>query len=152
MKDEYYLIVEGKRVDVSYEVWRYHNRNINHIHHEANRDRKRKQCWAGRKQMAVCNGDCYICRYYIPKGVSVDALTERNESRIGIRRYQDPQMLLRCEDIIADMALADPEYGERIGRMIMDRWEIVDIAAVLDIPASTLRDRLHRIGRRIKGE
>ena len=148
---EYYIIVNNKWVYVTREVWQAHNAYVNHIHYEANRDRKRKQCWAGRKQMAACTGDCHTCRYYAPKEVSVDVLYERNDSRIGGHRYQDPQMLLRCVETVADMARVDPAYGERIGRMIMDGWDIVDIAVVLDIPVSTLRDRLRRIGRMIRG-
>lgn len=124
---EYYIIVNNKRVYVTREVWQAHNAYVNHIHYEANRDRGHKRCWAGRRQSAVCTGDCYTCYYWSPNGVFVDVLTDRNDSRIGIRGYQDPQMLLRCV-------------------------EIVDIAAVLGIPVSTLRDRLRRIGRRIKGE
>ena len=152
MKDEYYLVVDGKRVVVSYEVWRYHNCNVNHIHYEANRDPGAKQCRANRRQRAICTGDCYACYYWSPKGVSVDVLIEHNSEQISIRGYEDPEMLLRCEDMIADMARIDPEYGERIGRMIMEGWQIIDIAAVLDIPVSTLRDRLRRIGRMIRGE
>lgn len=149
---EYYIIVNGDKIQVTRAVWQYHNHTINHIHYIANRDPDNKQCWAGRKQMAACNGDCHTCRYYTPKAVSIDVLADHNDPQIGEHRYQDPEMLLRCEDLIADMARVDPQYGERIGRMIMDRWDIVDIAAVLDIPVSTLRDRLRRIGRRIKGE
>lgn len=149
MKDHYYIPVDGGLVEVSREVWQYHNQNVNHIHYIA---RKNEECWASQRQMAVCNGDCYTCPCYTPKGISVDALTECNDSRVVVCGYNDPQMLLRCEDMIADMARVDPEYGERIGRMIMDGWQIVDIAAVLGIPASTLRDRLRRIGRMIRGE
>lgn len=152
MKDSYYLIVDGKRVDVSYEIWQYHNHNVNHIYYVTNRDRDHKQCWANRKQRAVCNGDCHLCKYYTPKGISVDVLADRNGSRVGGCGYQDSEMLLRCEDIITDMVRVDPAYGERIGRMIMDGWQIVDIAAVLDIPVSTLQDRMRRIGRMIRGE
>ena len=146
-----YIIIGFKRVEVTQEVWRAYNKACNHAHHEANRDPKTKECWAGRKQRATCTGDCHICHYWAPKGISVDVLTEHNDSRIGCRGYQDPEMLLRCEEMVADMVRVDPEYGERIGRMIMDGWQTVDIAAVLDIPVSTLRDRLRRIGRRIRG-
>lgn len=152
MNNEYYIIVNCKRVYVTHEVWQAHNAYVCHIRYIANRDPDHKQCWARRKQMAACNGDCHTCRYYTPKAVSIDVLTERNDPRIGGHRYQDPEMLLRCEDMIADMARVDPEYGARIGRMIMDGWQIVDIAAVLDIPVSTLRDRLRRIGRKMREE
>ena len=147
MKDQYYIIVAGKQVPVTREVWQYHVSWTNHIHYEA---RKNDACWAGQRQMSVCNGDCHTCYYWSPKRVSADMLAEHNDGSVVASGSNDPAMLLRCEDIIADMVRVDTVHGEQIGRMIMDGWQIVDIAAVLDIPVSTLRDRLRRIGRMIK--
>lgn len=144
----YYVYCKGKPIEVDHEVYQAITQLTNQVYYHAH---MRGECAANYRQRAVwCDGDCHMCRYYVPKAISADWMAECGHEVAHVGALDD-WMVYRCEDTIADMARVDPMYGERIGRMIMDGWQIVDIAAVLDIPVSTLRDRLRRIGRRIRG-
>lgn len=142
MQDRF-IIVNGNKVYVSRDVWQYHVSNVNHVHKQA---RRRGECRADGRKVAACSSDCYTCRYWMPKGISADERLEHND---GICGNTDAQMVMRCREIIADMARVDPD-GEVIGSMLMNKCDIKDIAERLGIPLSTCYQRIRRIGKRLE--
>ena len=147
MQDQHYILVNGKKVYVSREVWQYHTSNVNHIHYQA---RKREECRADGRKMAACNGDCYTCWCRMPKGISVDALAERNGYLPGMYTQADPDMLLRCQDIVAIMSQTIPD-GARMAHMIMRGDTVHDVMSALGISRSTYYRRLRRVRRVLLG-
>lgn len=141
--EDRYLIINRHKVYVSYGVWQYYVSDTNHIHY---RTRKAKECRANGKQMAACNGDCHTCWYWTSKGISVDALAERNGYLPGMYAQADPDMLLRCQVIVAIMAQTIPD-GARMAHMIMRGDTVHDIVQVLGISRSTYNRRLRRVRR-----
>lgn len=142
-----YIIINMKKVYVSHDVWQCYISDTNHIHYRA---RTGKECRANRRQMAACNGDCHTCWCWMPKGISVDAPAERNGYLPGMYTQADPDMLLRCQDIVAIMSQTIPD-GARMAHMIMRGDTVHDVMSALGISRSTYYRRLRRVRRVLLG-
>lgn len=141
---KYYICSGEKLYQIDQEVYHAITQLTNRIHYQMGVS---DACVAGRRGMVWCEGDCVVCRYWSPREVSVEERDQRNDGQIA---DTTAEMLLRCEDIIADMARVDPDCGDRIGRMNMAGYDQRFIARALGLPVSTYRDRVKRIGRIIR--
>lgn len=146
MRKRFFIAQEGKLVEVNEET----RKSINQL---TNRSlylerKKRKECIAGRRGAARCDGDCHRCCWYAPKTASVEAMSGQLNTQPADRGRYNSELQYRCAEIIIDAARVDPD-GEKICRMILMNYSAAEIAFALNIPLSTYYSRLKRIARKL---
>ena len=135
-----YISQDSKLIPTTPEVAREATNHANQAHYAA---RKRRECWAGQKQMAHCEGDCPTCRCYTNRPASLDD--------IGYQRNAQIDNALRCVEMLVDMQCIDPR-GYSIGKMIIAGYSSRDIASRLGLAPSTYHDLIVRIRKHLREE
>lgn len=134
-----YISQDSKLIPTTPEVAREATNHANQAHYAA---RKRRECRAGQKQMAHCEGDCATCKYATNRPVSLDAIDYQ---------YAQQTYDIQCVEMLLDMARIDPR-GYTIGKMIIAGYSGRDIAARLGLAPSTYHDLIIRIRKHLREE
>ena len=141
-----FIYSAGELYEVSEDVYDAMNQLTNKVHY---RRRNAGQCRANQREMAVCDGDCPICRHYIFTELSVEEMEMRNDCQIPDRKEEDMIANLRVEEILSLMQKADSN-GEQIGQLYLKGYTDNEIAQKLSMPKSTFSDRKKKIQNYLK--
>lgn len=131
-----YISQDSKLIPTTSEVAREATNHANQAHYAA---RKRRECRAGQKQMAHCEGDCATCQYATNRPVSLDAIDYE---------YARQTYDIQCVEMLVDMERIGPR-GYAIGKMIIGGYSGREIAAKLGLKPSTYHDLIVRIRREL---
>jgi len=140
---KYYIYSAGQLWEVDYEIYKEINTLNNQIYYRA---KLRGECIANRRQRALCcDGDCHLCRCYTPKTMSIDQL----DGFVRELEAADARSKIECALILADMERDWPEGGQA-GRLIMEGYGPKEVSEKMGMATSTYRDRIRRLGRKLK--
>lgn len=141
-----FIYSAGELYEVSEDIYDAMNQLTNKVHY---RRRSAGQCRANQREMAACDGDCPMCKYYSSSELSVEEMEMRNDCQIPDSKGVDRNANLYVEEILNLMQACDPQ-GAQIGKMYLKGYTDSEIANKLGIPKSTFSDRKNRIRKFLK--
>ena len=144
---KYYVIVEGKSVEVEEEVYYAFMRP------EWREEKRQQREWRCRDGKGIrCNKDCETCEIYrLGKGptgsaLSLDQLFEEDGFEPnGSKGHADIVLLkMTLDSLLNELREMVPD-SDRIVDMLGDEEMIKDVAKELDVPPSTLKSRKDKV-------
>ena len=137
---KYYIVLQGKKVEVSKERYYEHYRPIWRI-----QDKMQRNGECTKANLWKCEGICQDCPFYSPKADSIEARMEDAGKDIEDVSMSEDAML---DAILFKQLLKELEEMDPDGKRIIEAFKNSEtdsrraVARDLKMPESTLRDKL----------
>lgn len=140
----YYIVLQGKKVEVSKERYYEHYRPIWRIQDKMQRN---GECICTKANLWKCEGICQDCPFYSPKADSIEARMEDAGKDIEDVSMSEDAML---DAILFKQLLKELEEMDPDGKRIIEAFKNSEtdsrraVARDLKMPESTLRDKIKK--------
>lgn len=149
MSKEFYLMIEGKKVYVTEEVYRAYK---NPIWKEKKEKQRMMRCRGAKGKR--CNGKCQRCEYFLKGGDTGSTLSLEGLSEAGAPDIADPFNVenaviykLMLKTLFEELEEFMPDHGREIAELMIAREKQKDIAEHLGIPVQTLQYKVKKISK-----